>query len=255
MIHRSFLNIKTDQTSNMKKFFLILFSIAFTIGAIGQKQVNDPNAVVRDVKGYNAIKVSNAFDVYISQGSEEVVAVSAVEEKYRDKIRTVVENGVLKISFDNDKKFWKGFDGDKMKLKAYVSVKDIKSIDVSGACNVHVVGPLKADNLEIELSGASDLDADITVNKLSVKLSGASDVNLKGKTGEITVDVSGASDFKGYDLVADYCKAEASGASGIRLTVNKEISAKASGASDVNYKGEASVQQAKTSGASNVKKS
>jgi hypothetical protein len=67
------------------------------------------------------------------------------------------------------------------------------------------------------------------------------------------VDASGGSDFKGYDLVAEVCELEASGASDIEITANREISARASGASDILYRGKPAVKEAKSSGASSVR--
>jgi hypothetical protein len=68
----------------------------------------------------------------------------------------------------------------------------------------------------------------------------------------MTIDVSGASDIKAYDFTTTTCNIEASGASGVRITVDKELSAKLSGASNVTYKGGALIRDIKTSGASSV---
>jgi hypothetical protein len=69
------------------------------------------------------------------------------------------------------------------------------------------------------------------------------------------VEASGASDFKGFDLITEMCNVKASGASDIKITVNKELSAQASGASDVRYKGERIIRDLKTSRSSSVSKS
>ncbi len=53
-------------------------------------------------------------------------------------------------------------------------------------------------------------------------------------------------------MAVDYCNAKASGASDIKITVNKELSAEASGASDVKYKGAGLIRDIKTSGASSI---
>jgi len=68
----------------------------------------------------------------------------------------------------------------------------------------------------------------------------------------LSVEASGASDFKGFDMTTNYCTAEASGASSVNITVNKELNAKASGASSVRFKGEGLIRDIKTSGSSNV---
>src|SRR5262245_52807738 len=109
----------------MKKIQVLVAALFMSAIVFSQKTINDPNAEPRSVGSFHAIKISNAFDVYISQSSQDAVAVSASKTEYRDKIVTKVENGVLIIKFDEDKKFWKSLGGDKTKLKAYISIKKI----------------------------------------------------------------------------------------------------------------------------------
>jgi hypothetical protein len=238
----------------MKKLFLISVSFIFFTSLDAQK-INDPNAEIREAKNFHAVSVSNAFDVFISQGNEEAVAISASEEKYRKDIKVEVRDGVLKIWFDKEGKFWKGWNGDKIKLKAYISFKNIDKLTASGACDIRVQGTINADNLSINLSGASDLkEGKISVKELTADISGASAMNISGSAERLHVEANGASDFRGFDFNVDYCDAHASGASNISITVNKELSAHASGASDVHYKGNGLIKDIKTSGASNVSK-
>ena len=82
---------------------LSIFTASFS-AVIAQKTVNDPNAEKRNVSGYHAIEVGGGIDLYLSQG-EEAVAVSASETKYRDRIKTEVKNGVLKIWYDHKKQY------------------------------------------------------------------------------------------------------------------------------------------------------
>ena len=225
-----------------------------TFLATGQDVINDPNAQPRSVGAFTKVDVSNAFDIYLVQGNESALAVSASNAEYRDKIKTYVQNGTLHIKLEADKSFWNSLKNNKMNLKAYISIKSLEELEVSGACNVNLVNDISADKLKIRLSGASDLKGKINANFLNVNLSGASDVRLSGVVDNLNVSVSGASDFKGYDLAANYCVADASGASSVQLTVNKELNAKASGASDINYKGTGSITEIRTSGASDIKK-
>ena len=239
----------------MKKVLFILTALVISGSLHALLTINDPNAEVREAKNFHAISVSNAFDVFISQGTEEAVAVSATEQKYKDEIKVEVDNGVLKIGLKNEGKFWKGWNGDKMKLKAYISFKNIDKLSASGACDVRVQGTINAEDLEIHLSGASDLkEGKFIAKSLDVDISGASDVTISGTAGQLKVEASGASDIKGFDLAVDYCDVHASGASSISITVNKELSARASGASDIHYKGDGLIREIKTSGASNISK-
>src|ERR1043165_349184 len=128
----------------MKKLSVLLMSVLIGAGLFAQKTINDPNAEARTVASFHAIKVSNAFEVYISQGNEDAVAISAATKEYKDKIITEVKNGVLIIKFDDDKKFWKNWNGSKHKLKAYISIKKIDELNVSGACDVFFEDGLSA---------------------------------------------------------------------------------------------------------------
>ena len=239
----------------MKKYLMTCVLLLATCTALFAQDVtviNDKNAQERKVGSFHAIRVSSSFDVIIKQGNEEAVVVSASEDKYRSRIKAEVVNGVLRISYDNES-VWKWTNGDK-KLRAYISVKNIDGLEVSGACDIKIDGVLKTSKLKIELSGASSFKGEVDVNEMIVDQSGASSSNVKGRATNIDIEVSGASDFKGFDLVTENCKAEASGASDIRITVNKDLKVKASGASDVEYKGSALISDFSTSGASRLKK-
>ena len=187
-----------------------------------------------------------------TQGNEEAVAVSASEIEYRDRIKTEVEDGVLKIYFDN-----KGFHlnwGNK-KLNAYVSVKNIDALEASGGSDAYLQGTIKSEKLHVELSGGSDLKGKVDVHDMSIHQSGGSDVDVSGSVTNLDVDASGGSDLHGYDLVTDYCKISASGGSDSHITVNKELSANArGGGSDIYYKGTGTVHEVRSSGSSSITK-
>src|SRR5579885_2225216 len=116
----------------MKKIFSVILSTAIVSIATAQEVVNDVNAEKRNVGSFHGIHVSNAFNVYLTQGSEDALAVSASEERFRDKIKTEVKDGILYISYENGLRLNSG----KMKLKAYVSFKDLDEIKASGACDL-----------------------------------------------------------------------------------------------------------------------
>jgi Putative auto-transporter adhesin, head GIN domain len=233
----------------MKKLNHLIVCFCLVLTATAQ-QVNDPNAVVREARGYHGISVSHSFDVYLSQGSEEAVAVSAANSKDRDMITVEVKDGILYIGMQKGLKWNTG----NKKLRAYISFKELDKLTVSGACDVFLTNVIKSAELSVSQSGASDLRGKVDVERLTVNLSGASDMLISGRASQLSVDASGASDFKGFDLVAEICDATASGASDIRVTVNKELSARASGASDVKYKGNGVIRDLKSSGASSVSK-
>ena len=231
----------------MKKLLFSLLVTGLITTASAQKTINDPNAEKRNVSGFHAIEVGGGIDLYLSQG-EEAVAVSASKNEYRARIKTEVKGGVLKIWYE-----WNSnlrFDWSNHKLKAYVSFKDIDRLEGSGGSDISVDGSIKVAKLAMEVSGGSDFDGKVETSELNIQASGGSDVRISGKTDRLIIDASGGSDFKGYDLASDICNVEASGGSDIQVTVNKELSANASGGSDVYYKGTGLIRDLKTSGSS-----
>ena len=163
----------------------------------------------------------------------------------------MVENGVLKIYYEEAGKKWSS--GNK-KLKAYVSFSTLRKLEASGASDVYVDGAIKGDGLSIHLSGASDFKGAVEVNQLDLDQSGASDATISGKVMNLEVKASGASDLKGFDLSTRVCNAKAYGASDVKITVEKELQVEASGASSIQYKGNAVITSTKTNGASSVNK-
>jgi hypothetical protein len=240
----------------MKKLFSVLF-FAFIASAVpAQKTVNDANAEKRNVSGYHAIEVSGGIDLYLSQGDESV-AISASETKFRDRIKTEVKDGVLKIYFErnnNNSNVHVDIEWGNRKLKAYVSFKNLDKLEGSGGSDILVDGSIKVNTLALGLSGGSDFEGKVEVADLKVDASGGSDVKISGNVNKLDIDASGGSDFKGYELATDICNLEASGGSDIYITVNKELSAEASGGSDVYYKGNGTIREMRSSGSSSIKK-
>lgn len=234
-----------------KSIYTCFFLLLATLG-MAQKTVNDPNVEARQVGSFTGLSISNAFDVILTQGNTEALAVSASDKEDNQYIKTEVSNGVLKIWFDDKRK---GNWGKNRKLRAYVSVKTLNMLHLSGATDTQIEGELSSSSLKIQLSGASDLEGRIVVSgEMKVEISGASDIQITGSAREVDIEASGASEFSAYEFTAGSADIEASGACSVTLTVEKEITAELSGASSLNYKGNAAVKSVKATGASSVNK-
>lgn len=238
----------------MKKLLLSLLTFA-AITTFGQKTavINDPDAVERNIeKGFSAIQVSSGIDLFLTQGDEEAIAVSASDEKYLDGLKTEVVNSTLKIYYDS-----KGFNwttGDKKKLKAYVSFKTLVKLKASAGSRVSVNGIIKTSNLNLNVSSGADFKGELDVTGLTVDLSSGSGADISGRAEKLIVDVSSGAHFKGYDFEADFCDAKASSGASVNITVNKELDAKANSGGNIRYKGEAVIKDIKINGGGAIKK-
>jgi hypothetical protein len=235
----------------MKFFYWLLIAIMSFGYFHGHSQtiIKDEHAQVRNVGNFSSVEARGGIDVYITQSNTTAVAVSASETKYANNIITELRNGVLVISYKNN-----GTDWGNRKLRAYVSAPNFNKIKAAGACDIKIDGSVIGKDLEIEVSGSSDFRGAVKVENLRLSASGSSDIVIEGTANNLKIDVSGSSDVKAYELRTDYADVHASGASDIQLTVNKELKAKASGSSDIHYKGDGLIRDMQVSGASDIKK-
>lgn len=236
----------------MKKIVFFVLAAFISSGVLAQKQIDDANAEVRNVSGFHGIKVATGITLYLTQSGTEAVAVSANDVDYRNKIKTVVENGILKIYYDNDDwKIWKNV-GNK-KLRAYVSVKDLDKLHASSGSNVKIDGTIKTSKLYLDASSGASINGSVEAGSMTVNQSSGSTIDLSGKvSGTLEIDGSSGSVFRGYELTVENCNAETSSGAGVQVTINKELSVSASSGGYIRYKGAGLIRDVHTSSGGSV---
>jgi len=94
-----------------------------------------------------------------------------------------------------------------------VSAPELRRIIANGAVNLQTQGPIKSDELELVLSGASEGNVEIDVEEFIFQSSGASDVKMEGKAYQAQMKVSGAGEIKAFDLLLEKLYLQISGKS------------------------------------------
>lgn len=197
---------------------------------------------------YSALRVSDAFNVYVSfSDTEESIRIDA-NDNLHDKIIVKRDGNTLVIRL----KTFTNVRGNAT-LNAYISTKDIQRFDLGGASRVTLENEWNVRKGSLELSGASDFTGEIIADQLNLDMSGASNVDLFGRVISVDADLSGSSDMKDYDLDVQSLRIDLSGASEAFLSVSESIDIEATGASVLNYKGDASITHKDLSGASEIK--
>jgi Putative auto-transporter adhesin, head GIN domain len=238
----------------MKKLFLsIVTLVSLTVFAQEKTIINDAGAQKRMLNSsFTGITVTDGITLYLTQGSEELLAVSAADEKYLERFKTEVEGGELKIYFDSKGMKWSV--NEKRKLTAYVSFKTLSKLLGSAGADVKLQGTIDVDDLEVKFTSGAALTGKVKANQLSVEQNSGSSVDISGISSKFKIDVSSGAVFKGFDLAVDFCDAKASSGGGVRVTINKELSAKASSGGGVKYKGEGVIKDINVNSGGTVKK-
>lgn len=200
----------------------------------------------RDVSGFRGIDVGGAFEVILIKSSQEKVVLE-VDDNLMPYITTKVFGGILEI--DNEKDF-----RNPTELRVTIYYKSIDQIDLSGAASLTSEDVLKSETLEIDASGASDIELKLDTEKLEADFSGASKVEFSGRAKKVEIDASGATVYQALELETENCEIDSSGAAVARIWVTGTLGLEASGASSIRYKGSPSIDIINISGASSVRK-
>lgn len=129
----------------------------------------------------------------------------------------------------------------------------LSQIDINSFAELVFGTPFRGQTLQINLSGASEMEGEVYAETLLMDMSGAAELELKGKVRKLKGDFSGAGDIHCYDLVTDTCLLDISGAADAQLNVQHYLRIDVSGAADVSYKGNPTIDK-EVSGAGEIKK-
>jgi ribosomal protein L31 len=143
---------------------------------------------------------------------------------------------------------------DRKRVDVYLEMDNIKSIRISGAAEIKFEGSFKADDLDIDISGASSLkDLHVNGKSMEVDCSGASKVSVSGNfSKEVGIEVSGASRMT-YTGDSETLEADMSGASSFKCEgKHSTADIKCSGASNAEFAGKVGKAEYECSGASSI---
>jgi hypothetical protein len=237
----------------MKKYYflaLIVFSGLVSCRFLGKRIHGNGviKTIEKPVSPFSEVEASGDIRLLVSQGDLKPVKIEGDENilsyievsQEGDKIRIQSRRGVSLIP-----------SGD---LNVYVSSPDYKSIGVSGSSDI--IGQNKitgTDELNLQASGAGDIQMEVDAPKVTAGISGSGSVKLRGQARDLDLDLSGAGHAYCYDLLTENTTVQISGAGSAQVYASVKLKADVSGAGNINYKGNASVSQ-QISGAGSVNK-
>ena len=205
----------------------------------------------RTVSGFTGLSVSSGIDVYLTQGGSEKLTLEAKGVDEAD-VRSEVKNGVLKLYIERKGMNW-GFNfGQNRYVKAYLTFRQLSSLQASGGADVFGQGRLSFNDLKLATSGGSNVKLDLKADELNVSVSGGGDASLQGSARTLNASGSGGADLDARKLIAEICNANSSGGSEVYVNATREMSLKASGGSDIYYYGPAKVLAKSKSGGSDI---
>ncbi len=200
----------------------------------------------RNLSSFHAIDIGGAWDIELIKSNEEKIIIET-DDNIMPYIKTRVSGGELDVDHDVDI-------NNPTKLSLTIYYISLDELDISGAAELFSSDVLKAESLELDFSGASEITLKIDAKNVEADISGASKADLDGTIVNAEFDISGAAVVRAYGLEINNLELDASGASTVKVLVLDKFSIDASGASSVRYKGNPSLNMKDISGASSFRK-
>ncbi len=192
------------------------------------------NPVTRDVAvaDFSEIDAGSALKIDVTQGEVYAVAVTA-DDNVLDYVEVTKSGPTLRLSM-------KSGSYANTSVRVAVTMPDITAVRFAGAAKATMVG-FKPRNLEVRLSGASQLTGRVDGGQLDVIVADASNLTLGGAADSLKVSASGASQVSLGDLSVNTAVVGLKEASNGTLNVKDRLDADLRSASNLYYVGNPSL--------------
>lgn len=224
----------------MRNIVVLILVFVFALTSYAQQ------SETRNVGSFKGIKSAEGIDVYLKKGDKESVRVEATGVKLSN-VLTEVSGSYLKIHMDDGNYRNKN-------VKVYVTYVNIDKISVSSASNVFSEGVIKASSIDLSASSAGSIEVSIEADNVYLDASSAGDIVLDGKARRVEMEASSAGDIDAYNLECESVEASVSSAGSAKISVSKEIDARASSGGSIRYRGNPTKSNTNSSSGGSVKK-
>lgn len=234
-------HFKTALAALAAAFFLIFFT-----GCIGTKASGDLVTETFSEKDFHGLDIGVNGVTEVTVGPDFKVEITC-EENIATLLDVRVENGILKIDFDEPV-----FDVDGLVVKVTAPVWD--RFEVGGSGKIRVLDSISGSNLRLDVTGSGDiLVKNAHFTKTDMDISGSGGIEMAGQGDDLDCEISGSGDVDCLGFLVKNATVEISGSGDMKLNVSEKLDAKISGSGSIEYLGNPAVS-IKISGSGKVKK-
>ncbi len=160
---------------------------------------------------FDTLVISGSATFKLVQGGEDSVFIEGDEEA-QGAARLDVDDGVLRVRPSGAWKFWRS-----KQLMITVTARELKRIEISGAADVVAAEPLTLKQFQVRISGAGSVRLDkIKADKLEVSISGVGSARAAGSAETLQVRISGRGNYHGENLASKFATLSVSGAGDVK---------------------------------------
>lgn len=225
----------------MKRMLLFWFLTGLTVAEVSAE------TRTLDFTHFDQLSVGHGMHVTIRQGEAYTVQATGSPAEL-ERLRVEQKGDLLVFSMETG---WLRRGGSRISLD--VTVPLLRRLDLTGGSRANVTMHIGSEPFLAKLSGGASLSGDLTCGDIEVGLSGGSEIELSGSGHRLSVDGSGGSRAKLRNFSSGGVMVELSGGSRAAVYVQGELNASLSGGSEVSYFGDPRLGSIESSGGSRVR--
>ncbi len=199
----------------------------------------------RKVSDFSRIDITGGFHVILKQDSSLSVKVTA-DDNLMKYIKTTVNGSKLRI-------YARRSICNSGQMTVYVGVRHLEELKASGGIEVQSDGKITTQDMHFKLSGATKVTMDLNAASVTTNGSGATELNLKGQASSHNIEMNGSGKVNALDFIVGNCEIQTTGVGHCEVNVLHSLSVHSTGASEVKYRGNPTVNSDKL-GASSIEK-
>jgi hypothetical protein len=187
---------------------------------------------IRELTGFNKIKMAMDGDVIYVQDSAYYVEISA-QQNVLEVLTTEISAGELKIDFRK----WVRRHKD---ITIIVHSPEIRALTISGSGNISSQQPIATNDLDLRISGSGNISLySVATPELDASISGSGNITLGGgSVNNEKVTISGSGNIDALEVESNNSYAKISGSGSITVKVVQQLDATISGSGDIRYRGQ-----------------
>lgn len=244
----------------------------------------------RNVGEFSHLNFGVPGTLHLKQGSTQSVVLEG-DPDLLEKVETEVKDGRLSIKVRNQ---WNRWSWGSDKITAYVTMKNIRGLSVSGSGSMIGDGTMRADDLDLAVSGSgkmevkveargemeadvsgsgtmifegtcADIDADVSgsgdmrltlgsTGEASFEVAGSGSIQVRGSANTMETSISGSGVVRGGDFQTKVCKVRITGSGNVEVGVSDELDVNITGSGSVSYRGNPNKVNSHSTGSGRVRK-
>ena len=222
----------------MKKLHL-LFGILFFV-LIGTNSF--ARTEKRSIDPFNSVSLRVSGDLYIEQGNDPSIEITASDETLRKIIVEIIDQKLI-VRFSIEDRFFSSFKpGD---IEIHVVTPQINNLSIQGPGNIISNSKIESNYLDLNITGSGDIRlSDVKSEQIDIQISGSGDVVVAGDNivKNLDIEIAGSGDVMANKLKTESCTIRIAGSGDCDVDVVNFIDAKIYGSGDIVYSGNPEVK-------------